>query len=129
MSALRWVAPVLLALVLAASAGAKLATRSATGDSFATLGLPAPRALATLVPLVELLTAVALVAVPRIGGVVALVLLAAFSVFLARRIAQGSEAPCACFGQTRRRPVSPADLARNAVLAALAAVTIAFPPS
>jgi uncharacterized membrane protein YphA (DoxX/SURF4 family) len=128
MSALRWVAPVLLALVLAASAGAKLASRPGTRDSFAALGLPAPRALAIMVPTVELITAVALLAVPRIGGGLALVLLGGFSVFLARQIAQGSDAPCACFGQTGRQRISPADLTRNGVLAGLAVITMVFPP-
>jgi uncharacterized membrane protein YphA (DoxX/SURF4 family) len=128
MSSLRWVAPVLLALVLAASAGAKLVNRPATRDSFETLGLPVPGGLAVLIPVVELLTAVTLVAVPRLGGVLSLFLLVAFSVFLARQIARGSDAPCACFGQVRPRRISRADLTRNGVLAGLAVVTVTFPP-
>jgi uncharacterized membrane protein YphA (DoxX/SURF4 family) len=128
-SVLRWVPPVVLAIVLAASAGAKLVAPARTRSSFETLGLPAAQALAILVPVTELTTAVALVAVPRIGAALALALLTAFSAFLSRQITRGSTAPCACFGQVRRRPIARADLVRNGVLLSLAALTLAFPPS
>jgi uncharacterized membrane protein YphA (DoxX/SURF4 family) len=128
MSLLRWIPPVLLALVLAASAGAKLAAPARTRTSFEALGLPAARALAILVPLVELVTAVLLIVTPRMGGALALALLAAFSAFLSRLVAQGSTEPCACFGQVRQRPISRADLTRNGVLIGLAVLTISWPP-
>lgn len=129
MSWLRWVPPVVLALVLAASGGAKLADPHSTRASFRALALPAPGALAVIVPLVELGTAVALIAAPPLGAVIALGLLAAFSVFLASRVARGETEPCACFGQVRRRPISRADLLRNGALMALAVATLALPPA
>lgn len=129
MGALRWLAPVTLALVLAAAAGAKLSSPSRTRDSFEALRLPLPRTLALTVPLVELATAVALVAVPRVGAALALALLALFSAFLSWQMAHGAHEPCACFGQVRPRPISPADLTRNVVLMGLAALTLVLPPT
>lgn len=129
MDALRWVAPVVLAVVLAAAAGSKLASPTRTLDSFEALGLPRPRTLAIGVPLVELVTAVALVAAPEVGAALAIALLAAFSAFLSRQVAQGSDEPCACFGQVRTRPISRVDLVRNGVLIGLAAVTLVLPPT
>ena len=61
MDFLRWVAPALLAIVMAIAAGAKLAAPDATRGSFAALGLPAPMILAIVVPALELVTAVALI--------------------------------------------------------------------
>jgi uncharacterized membrane protein YphA (DoxX/SURF4 family) len=127
--ALAWVAPVALALVLASAAGAKLASPTRTLDSFVALGLPAPRLLAIAVPVAELATAVALVAAPRVGAALALAVLTGFSAFLSREMARGSNEPCACFGQVRPRPISRGDLTRNAVFMALAAVTLALPPT
>jgi uncharacterized membrane protein YphA (DoxX/SURF4 family) len=123
------VAPVILALVLAAAAGSKLASPTRTRRSFEALGLPRPRALALGVPLAELAAAVLLVAVPRVGAPLALTLLVVFSAFLAPQVARGSEEPCACFGQVGSRPVSPVDLVRNGGLMALALLTVAWPPA
>lgn len=119
------------ALVLGAvfvwAAAAKLAGRAQAVTGFAALGLPAPQAMARLVPAAELATAVLLVAVPRPGGLVALALLAAFSVVIARAVLRGVEAGCSCFGVASRRPISPTDLGRNALLASLALAAAATP--
>lgn len=128
MDVLRWLPPALLALILAASAGAKLPYPGRTRSSFEALGIPAAQFLAIAVPMAELTTAVALIAVPPVGGAFALVLLAAFSALLARQIARGSTTPCACFGQVRARPISRADLTRNGALMALALITLTWPP-
>ena len=50
MDLLRWVAPVVLAVVLGASAGTKLAAPSRVRVSFTAHGLPAPALLAAVVP-------------------------------------------------------------------------------
>jgi hypothetical protein len=84
--------------------------------------------LAVAVPALELITSVLLVAAPVAGAIIALVLLAAFSALLARRLRAGSTAPCKCFGSTRTRPIAWTDLARNGVFAGLAVLTLAFPP-
>ena len=86
------------------------------------MALPAPRALARAVPILELALAVALVASPRIGGAAALALTALFSAVLVRSI--GTDTGCGCFGSVHARPVSRVDLARNAALAALALVAV-----
>jgi hypothetical protein len=125
---MRWIAPVVLAAVFAFAGGAKLADREATAEGFRALRLRAADRLAVQVPSVELATAVLLIAAPAGGAVVALLLLVGFSVVLARRLRDGVAAPCRCFGGARTKPIAWSDLARNAVLAALAVVTLVFQP-
>jgi len=76
--------------------------------------------MARAVPVVELLSAVLLLVVPRVGAVAALLLLFGFSIFVGRAVRSGVVAPCNCFGAARSDPVSTADLMRNALLGALA---------
>jgi uncharacterized membrane protein YphA (DoxX/SURF4 family) len=121
------VAAVGLAALFAVAALAKLRARATTTRSFAELGLPAPRVAAVLVPAVELLIAVALVLDPPVGSVAALVTLAFFTAFLAKRLSEGATAPCACFGAASTHPIRPRDLARNAGLLALGIVALAAP--
>lgn len=108
-----------LAAVFVRAGAAKLARPSAATSSFTALGTPAPAVLAGGVPVAELLTAVALIAAPRVGAALALALLLAFSAFLARVVASGATAPCNCFGTARAEPVSAADLVRNGLLLVL----------
>ncbi len=110
----------LLATVFVVASASKLAAGSRTAATFHALGLPAARTMARVVPGVELLVAVALVAAPAVGGVAALVVLAAFSAVLARAVASGIGAPCACFGRPRTDPVSVVDVVRNVLLSVLA---------
>jgi uncharacterized membrane protein YphA (DoxX/SURF4 family) len=100
----------------------KLANRDDTARSFAGLGLPAPRALAWVLPFVEMGLSSVILVTPSVGGWLAVALLIAFSAVLARAIARGSGAPCACFGSARRAPVSTTEIVRNAMLAAVAIV-------
>jgi uncharacterized membrane protein YphA (DoxX/SURF4 family) len=100
----------------------KLRRRGDTERSFARMELPAPRVLSVVVPIVEIALAVVIVEAPSAAGWGAFALLVAFSVVLARAIARGSDAPCACFGSGRSEPVSTSELVRNAMLAALAIV-------
>ncbi len=109
-----------LAAVFVAAAAAKIARPPATVKAFATLGVPAPETIARAVPAAELVVAVLLVAVPRAGGVAALVLLVAFTAVLVRALRAGVRTPCRCFGGVREDPISRADVVRNAMLAALA---------
>ncbi|MDQ4132998.1 MAG: hypothetical protein M3179_07265 [Actinomycetota bacterium] len=114
---------VLAALFVWAGA-AKLARPRLTAVGFRSLGVPAPDALARIVPATELLLAVLLVATPPIGGLTALVLLAGFSVMLARALRAGVTTGCACFGTTPSRPMSRRDLLRNAAFAVLAVAAV-----
>jgi hypothetical protein len=121
-------ARVVLASALVASAVAKLrapaevrrrvgAITSDRLGAFAGPGLPA----------VELAVAVALVALwGPVPGVVALAMLAVFTVALVR--AQARQVPCACFGAGGSdAPPGAAAVVRNGVLAALAVLAIGSP--
>ena len=113
----------LLAAVLAVAAGAKLVRGgAATGQELAALGLAAPRTLARLVPVIELVTAAVLVAAPAWGGILAFALLAAFTVVLVRVLRSGRVVACNCFGGLSNRPISRWSVARNGALLALALV-------
>lgn len=125
MAELGYACAVLLAAVFVRAGAAKLARPSATSAGFATLGVPGATGAARVVPVVELVVAACLLAIPRAGGIVALVLLAVFSGFLARGLRAGATAPCNCFGSARSDPVSPVDLIRNALLAVLAVASVA----
>lgn len=120
MDGLGYLCALLLAAVFVRAGAAKLARPATTAASFSALGVPAPGVSAVAVPLVELLAAVVLAVVPRVGGTAALVLLFGFSALVARAVRRGSTAPCNCFGAARADPVSGVDLVRNAMLAALA---------
>jgi hypothetical protein len=91
------------------------------------MNLPAASFLATAVPLAELGVAVALVVRPRVGGILAIAMLAAFTLILRRAIAKGSHASCACFGSASTDPITWVELARNAMLSMLAIAAIAVP--
>jgi len=116
------------ALVLAAlfawAGAAKLADRRRTATTFAAFGLPAPRLLSTVVPLAELALAAALVVVPRLGALAALVLLVAFTIILLRALARGVQVGCACFGSARAEPVSSVEVLRNVFMAAAAGIVL-----
>ena len=118
----------LCALVLAAvfvwAAAAKLARPKGTAAGFSALGLPAAHALAWAVPAAELVTAVLLVAVPRVGGLIALTVLAVFTAVLARALRRGAAVGCPCFGAISTKPVSWRGVMRNLALAVLAAAAL-----
>ena len=75
------------------------------------------------VPLAELAVGAALLPSATATGAAwaAVVLLAVFTVAIARVVASGQEAECHCFGSVSSRPVGPGTLARNGVLIAMAA--------
>lgn len=111
-TALGWV----LAGVLAWTGAAKLRRPGRTAAAFAALGLPGAGTLAIAVPAAELLTATLLVALPRVGGAAAALLLGGFTVFLAVRLRGGGTVDCGCFGTARSEPLTAAALLRNALL-------------
>ena len=113
-----------LAATFAWAGAAKLGRPQETAAGFADLGLRRPGAFARGVPVVELALAVGLLAVPAAGGVVGLVLLAGFSAVLVRALRRGGEVRCACFGRPGGPPLSWVELARNGLLAGLAAVAV-----
>ncbi|HEX3623501.1 MAG TPA: MauE/DoxX family redox-associated membrane protein [Acidimicrobiales bacterium] len=125
MDGLGYACALLLAGVFVRAGAAKLARPATTAAGFAALGVPVAARAARAVPLVELLCAVALIGAPRAGGGAGLVLLAGLSVVLVRALRAGWAVPCNCFGTARAEPVSTTDLVRNALLAGLAAVSLA----
>lgn len=124
--ALRLAIAAVLAIVFVAAGLAKLLARRATTDDFAALGLPQPRLLALLVPIVELVVAGLLVVVPWLGGISAFGLLAVFTAFLVPVVRSGAVVSCACFGGARSSPVSGIHIVRNVLMmaAAVAATTL-----
>ena len=114
------VSAVVLTIVFAWAGAAKLGSRPRTVRSFRALGLPA--VLATAVPIVELAIALGLLVRPAVTSLVAIALLVAFTVVLAR--AEG-DVPCACFGTARAEPVSWVELVRNSMLIGVAVVIAA----
>ena len=109
-----------LAAVFFYAGASKLKDPRAAGASLRSFAVPAAAVTARVLPLVELGVAIALLVVPVVGGVIALVALSAFSAVLAARIHAGSTVPCGCFGATSQEPASAVELLRNALLAALA---------
>ncbi len=119
-------------LVLAATflvAGAsKLRDLDAVARTAAGFGLPARLVPVARVgvPAVEIVVAVGLLVADtaRVAALVALVLLAAFSVAMGRVLARGEQVPCRCFGAASATPVRRGSLVRNVVLMTLAALVL-----
>lgn len=122
MEELAYTAALALALVMGAAGVAKLRRRRLTERTFRSQGLAYPRALATVVPITEVVLSAGLVAVPGWAGVATLAVLAGFSTFLVRSMRRGDPHGCGCFGTTRPGPTGPNEAARNAVLLAAAAL-------
>ena len=114
----------LLTLVFAVAAVAKLVDRSGTRRAIEAFGVP-PRlapAGALLLPIVELAISAALVpaATARGGALAAVVLLAIFSAAIARTLRAGSAPDCNCFGGLTQTEVGRGTLIRNLLLAGIA---------
>lgn len=125
-------ARMLLAVVFATAGVAKLLDRDGSRDALAGFGAPgaALPALAILLPLAELATAVALV--PRgsaqWGGAAALVLLLAFAAGIANAMRRGAAPDCHCFGQLHSAPAGRGTLVRNLAIAVPAALIVVDGP-
>jgi len=118
------IASILIGAMFIFSGGAKLADRAAWMRQSADLDVDAR--IARLVPWFELVLGAALVTgIARPWpAVVAVLTLAVFTWFLARRMLDGSRPPCACFGSRSTRPLGRRHLARNAALLVVAALGI-----
>ncbi len=84
------------------------------------------RLLSAAVAAVELGVLILLVVQPTAGFLLALALLAAFTVALAAALRRGETAPCHCFGSVGT-PLGRRHVVRNAVLLSIAALGLAFP--
>ena len=121
-------ARLLLAAVFVVAGVAKLADREGSRRAVADFGVPAALAapLGILLPLAELAVAAALIptATAFWGGVGALALLLLFVVGIGANLARGRKPDCHCFGQLHSAPAGSTTLARNGVLAAVAAILV-----
>jgi uncharacterized membrane protein YphA (DoxX/SURF4 family) len=88
--------------------------------------LAVPDRIAAVVPWAELVLGAALVAgvAEPWAAVLALVVLLAFTGFLARRLADGARPPCACFGARSNRPLGVGHLVRNVGFMTLAVIAV-----
>ncbi|MFG2760162.1 MauE/DoxX family redox-associated membrane protein [Streptomyces wuyuanensis] len=114
-----------LAAIFTIAAVAKLTDRRALPQAIVDFGLPARTAtpLGALLVVCEFAVALALAVRPwaRGGALGALVLLAAFSAAIALNVSRGRTPACRCFGGVHTAPVGWSTVARNALLATLAA--------
>lgn len=118
----------LLAVVFAVAGIAKLADRTSTRGAIEGFGIPprAARVGAGLLPVVELAIAAALLTAPtaRWGAAAAVVMLAIFSLAIARVLRSGSAPDCNCFGGLTQTEVGRGSLIRNLLLGALATLIL-----
>jgi peroxiredoxin len=118
-------ARVVLAGVLAVAALAKLTDRDGARRSMVAFGAPESLATPIMGVLVacELCVAVALLYAPTrsAGAFGALALLAGLTAVVAGSVARGQTPDCHCFGRLSAAPVGSSTLARNALLATIAA--------
>jgi peroxiredoxin len=123
---------VLLAAVFGLAGGAKLFDLRGSRRAVADFGVPpgAASVLGVALPLAELATAIALLvpATAGAGAIAALILLLCFVAGVARAMRKGLDVDCGCFGPVYSATAGSATLARNAVLAALAAVAVVHGP-
>lgn len=118
-------ARLVLAAVFLVAGGAKLFDRRGSVQAMRDFGVPerlaAPAGLA--LPVAEIAVAILLIptATARWGAIGALALLLAFVGGIAWNLARGNQPDCHCFGQLHSEPAGWPTLARNGVLAAIAA--------
>lgn len=128
MASVELILRLLLAAMFLVAAGGKLADLQSSRHTIEAFGVPAGFAAAggTLLPVAEILTAVALLptATARWGSLAAAVLLATFTGGVAYALSQGRTPDCNCFGVVSSEQISNRTIARNLVLIALAAVSV-----
>jgi peroxiredoxin len=117
-----------LALVFALAGGAKLADRQGSRQAIIDFGVPSAIAapLGLLLPLAELAVAATLLPASTAwwGALGALALLSLFVVGITYNLARGRKPECHCFGQLHSAPAGWKTLARNGVLAVVAAFVL-----
>lgn len=124
MSAVGLVASVLLGVVFLVSGGSKIAAGPAWPEQAA--GLGAPSIVVPVLPWVEIVLGAILVmqVAPVAAAATALVVLAAFTALIIRRLAQGRHPPCACFGAWSAKPLGAGHVVRNAVFMVLGVLAL-----
>jgi hypothetical protein len=120
-AAVALVARLSLGAAFAVSAGAKLARPGAFTSGLAAFGVPAPKTVARVLPLIEGLLAAGLVALPGQAwpAFAAIGFLALLTGAVAANLVAGRHVPCPCFRPEGAGPISAATVFRNGVLLAL----------
>jgi uncharacterized membrane protein YphA (DoxX/SURF4 family) len=123
-SALALVASVVLGLAFVIAGGSKIAAGPAWPQQARELG--APSIAAPVLPWVEIAVGAALIAqlIEPVPALIAIALLIAFTLLIARRMSQGRRPVCACFGVWSARPIGPGHVVRNVGLLGLAVLTL-----
>jgi thiol-disulfide isomerase/thioredoxin len=118
-----------LTIVFGVAGVAKLSDRPGTERALRGFGAPEilTRPLAWILPMAEICVALALLPLVTawLGGLGALLLLAAFLLGIGVNLARGNTPDCHCFGQLHSEPVSWSVFVRNLALAAVAAFLVA----
>jgi hypothetical protein len=118
----------LLAVVFATAAAAKLTDRAGARRAVRDFGVPAALvpAVAVCLPVVELAIALALLPLTSAwwAATGALVLLLVFVVAIAANLMRGNRPECRCFGQLSSKPLGWRTLGRTGLLAAVAAMVV-----
>lgn len=121
-------ARLVLATVFVLAGLAKLADHAGSRQTLLAFGVPAPlaRPLSVLLPLAELVVALALISSARAwwGALGALALLLLFIGAISYNLARGRAPDCRCFGQLHSSPIGWFTLLRNLFLIALAGFVI-----
>jgi peroxiredoxin len=125
MDALLLAARLILAAVFLISGISKLFDLAGAQAAMRSFGVPESmtRSGGILLPIVEIVIAVLLipVATAKWGALLAFILLAVFIASIAYNLSKGRKFDCHCFGELTTSEIGPSTLARNAVLAVLAA--------
>jgi thiol-disulfide isomerase/thioredoxin len=128
MSSIILIVRTMLFVVFAVAAVAKLTDLRASRETVEAFGVPRRLAVlaGTALPVAELAAAAALLpqASARWGAAAALLLLLVFSGGVAYALSQGRTPDCNCFGQVSSAQISWRTLARNGVLALIAALAV-----
>jgi uncharacterized membrane protein YphA (DoxX/SURF4 family)/thiol-disulfide isomerase/thioredoxin len=121
---------VVLAVVFLTAGVGKLRDLKGSRQAMRDFGVPerAVGIAGTALPLAELAIGLALIFRPtaRWAALAALLLLVLFIAGIGRALARGEQPDCHCFGQVHSEPVGRMTLARNALLAACAAVVVVY---
>jgi uncharacterized membrane protein YphA (DoxX/SURF4 family) len=113
-------AAIIVAAVFTVAAISKLMAPERTTREFTNLGLPVAGLLARLVPAAELVAVGLLLFVPRLGGLVSVLLISGFTVVLLNVLQSGRTVSCGCLGALSEAPISLWTIARNGGLLLMA---------
>ncbi len=113
------IAAVLLAVVFAFAAFAKLRDPAGTRAGLAELGLPATGVLLGLLVATELSLTLSLLLAPGTAAIGAVAVLVVFSLVLAELRSRGNRAPCRCFGEIAPTTAGRPEQVRNGLLVGL----------